>query len=195
VGHDEHERGRALDGLGEVGDGHDIVAQVVVGEVLDVLVGRVDDVGELLAVNLALVCVRRVIGGAVCVLGRDANGVTAATIAAPANKQLTISSNTQTGTRSSNASECLRTFWPAIKAIVEPLGSAMPWGSLEPSSPGSLGSAITPPHHQVARWLSWLARARTHQLPEPIMQTLSRVMLVEMCRERVASLGAAARDM
>jgi hypothetical protein len=153
VGHDEHERGRALDGLGEVGDGHDIVAQVVVGEVLDVLVGRVDDVGELLAVNLALVCVRRVIGGAVCVLGRDANGVTAATIAAPANKQLTISSNTQTGTRSSNASECLRTFWPAIKAIVEP------------------------------------------QLPEPIMQTLSRVMLVEMCRERVASLGAAARDM
>lgn len=54
-------------------------------------------------------------------------------------------------------------------------------------------TTTTPPGGR--RWLSWLARTRTHQLPEPIMQTLSRVILVEMCRERVAILGAAARDM
>lgn len=52
VGHDEDERGRALDGLDNVGDGNDIVAERDVGEVLDVDVLLVDNVGELAAVDL-----------------------------------------------------------------------------------------------------------------------------------------------
>lgn len=52
VGHDEDECSGTLDGLGNVGNGNDVVTERNVGEVLDVDVGGVDDVGELLAVNL-----------------------------------------------------------------------------------------------------------------------------------------------
>lgn len=52
MGHDEDECSGTLDGLGNVGNGNDVVTERNVGEVLDVDVGGVDDVGELLAVNL-----------------------------------------------------------------------------------------------------------------------------------------------
>lgn len=52
VGHDEDDGGGVLDRLDNVGDGDDVVAQRNVGEVLDVDVLLVDDVGQLAAVDL-----------------------------------------------------------------------------------------------------------------------------------------------
>lgn len=54
MGHDENEGGGALDGLGEVGDRDDVVSEVIIGEVLDVLVRLVHNLGELAAVDLGL---------------------------------------------------------------------------------------------------------------------------------------------
>lgn len=52
MGHDEDDGGRALDRLDNVGHGDDVVPQRNVGEVLDVDVLVVDDVGEFAAVDL-----------------------------------------------------------------------------------------------------------------------------------------------
>jgi len=52
VGDDKDEGVGALDGLGEVGLGDDVVAQVDAREVLDVLVLLVDDLGQLAALEL-----------------------------------------------------------------------------------------------------------------------------------------------
>lgn len=54
MGHDENEGGGAVDGLGEVRDRDDVVSKVIVGEVLDVLVRLVHNLGELAAVDLGL---------------------------------------------------------------------------------------------------------------------------------------------
>lgn len=72
---------------------------------------------------------------------------------APAlNRELTISSKTHMGTRSSNWSECLRTFWPAMRAMAEPLWSAWFW------SQGSCHCALAAnPLLHPKRWLDFCA--------------------------------------
>lgn len=55
MGHDKDERSGALDSVDEAGVRVDIVAQGNVGQVLDVDVGLVDDLGKLAAVDLCMV--------------------------------------------------------------------------------------------------------------------------------------------
>lgn len=52
VRHDEHECCRTFHCLPDVRDGYDVIGELEVGEVLDVLVGLVDDISEVTAVDL-----------------------------------------------------------------------------------------------------------------------------------------------
>jgi hypothetical protein len=141
MGHDKDDRRGALDGLDNVRHGDDVVRQLHAGQVLFVDMLRVDNLGELLALKL----------------GRLAGSPG---IPRPARAH-TSSSNTQMGVRGSNRSLCLRTLFPAIFAIADPLG-------YQPSDGD----------------YACMHACTTHQLPEPMMATFSLVMVVVVVKVR-----------